>query len=77
MTDTTTQDRELLKKECDAWRKAAQALYFAYTPYGHFAPSECFATGPLTGNDHLDFVVCPGCEAEHAFGLATNGAPND
>ena len=27
----------------------------------HFAPNDCYATGPLTGNSYRDLVVCPAC----------------
>jgi len=30
----------------------------------HFAPNDCYATGPLTGNYHRDFVECPSCTGE-------------
>ena len=29
----------------------------------HHAPNDCYATGPLTGNDFLDLVQCPACSA--------------
>jgi len=34
--------------------------------YPHEFPSECFATGPLTGDPIEDLVVCPGCRAKKA-----------
>lgn len=27
----------------------------------HYAPNDCYATGPLTGNRIADFVECPAC----------------
>ena len=27
----------------------------------HFAPSDCYATGPLTGDAYRDLVQCPAC----------------
>ena len=27
----------------------------------HFAPNDCYATGPMTGNEFRDFVQCPAC----------------
>lgn len=27
----------------------------------HFAPNDCYATGPLTGDPHRDLVECPAC----------------
>ena len=27
----------------------------------HYAPDDCYATGPLTGNKYLDLVQCPAC----------------
>lgn len=46
-----------LEKAVDAYRKA-------YTPDGHVAPHDCFATGPKTGNPWQDYLTCPGCWAE-------------
>lgn len=43
---------------------AVKAYQEAYTPDGHFAPHDCFATGPKTGNPIQDLVACPGCWAE-------------
>lgn len=33
----------------------------------HYAPDDCYATGPLTGNDFLDLVQCPACSAIAAY----------
>lgn len=27
----------------------------------HFAPNDCYATGPLTGDSYRDLVECPAC----------------
>jgi hypothetical protein len=27
----------------------------------HYVPDHCYATGPMTGNDHRDLVECPAC----------------
>ncbi|MDM5117230.1 hypothetical protein [Aeromonas hydrophila] len=27
----------------------------------HFAPNDCYATGPMTGDDFRDLVQCPAC----------------
>jgi len=52
------QDRiKRLEEAVDAYRKA-------YTPDGHVAPHDCFATGPKTGNPWQDYLTCPGCWAE-------------
>ena len=52
------QDRiKRLEEAVDAYRKA-------YTPDGHVAPHDCFATGPKTGNLWQDYLTCPGCWAE-------------
>jgi|GEM_PF-2139680 len=29
----------------------------------HFAPNDCYATGPLTGDPFADLLVCPACSA--------------
>lgn len=43
--------------------EALSAYQTAYTPDGHIAPHDCFATGPLTGDPIQDLIVCPGCWA--------------
>jgi hypothetical protein len=27
----------------------------------HYAPNDCYATGPLTGDEYMDLVQCPAC----------------
>lgn len=27
----------------------------------HFAPDDCYATGPMTGDEYRDLVQCPAC----------------
>ena len=27
----------------------------------HYAPADCYATGPLTGDSYRDLVECPAC----------------
>jgi hypothetical protein len=44
--------------------EAVDAYRTAYTPDGHVAPHDCFATGPKTGNPIQDLIACPGCWAE-------------
>jgi hypothetical protein len=44
--------------------EAVEAYRTAYTPDGHVAPHDCFATGPRTGNPIQDLIACPGCWAE-------------
>ena len=44
--------------------EAVEAYRTAYTPDGHVAPHDCFATGPKTGNPIEDLIACPGCWAE-------------
>lgn len=38
----------------------------------HYAPNDCYATGPLTGDAHRDLVECPACSfiAMHDAALA-------
>ena len=39
-----------------------EALEAARVAIGdHFAPNDCYATGPRTGDPILDLVVCPAC----------------
>ena len=44
--------------------EAVEAYRTAYTPDGHVAPHDCFATGPKTGDPIQDLIACPGCWAE-------------
>lgn len=41
----------------------------------HHAPGDCYATGPLTGDDYRDLVECPACSfiAKHDAALARIG----
>lgn len=47
----------------DAARELFRALSECVEQLDHIVPGDCYATGPSTGNDYADFVVCPGCEA--------------
>jgi hypothetical protein len=49
--------------------KAALSAYIA--AYPHFAPHDCFATGPHTGDPIMDLVACPGCNAKRLGEIAT------
>ena len=44
----------------------------------HFAPNDCYATGPLTGDNYRDLVQCPACSFiamyEAAIAKATGSA---
>jgi hypothetical protein len=53
-----------LKERIKRLEEAVVAYRTAYTPDGHVAPHDCFATGPNTGNPIEDLVACPGCWAE-------------
>lgn len=75
----------------DSDEVAANARLMASAPYllealkearraigDHFAPNDCYATGPLTGDPIRDLVQCPACSAiamyDDAIAKAT-GAP--
>ena len=58
------QDKAELLKRIKRLEEAVEAYRTAYTPDGHVAPHDCFATGPKTGNPIEDLVACPGCWAE-------------
>lgn len=49
--------------EIDEARAALTGLIAAATRANgpHFAPDDCYATGPLTGDPIRDLVECPGC----------------
>jgi len=44
----------------------------------HFAPSDCYATGPMTGDEFRDLVQCPACSFiamyDHAIAKAKASA---
>lgn len=37
----------------------------------HYAPNDCYATGPVTGNDYRDLVECPACSFIAMYDAAT------
>lgn len=51
-------------EEAEKYKAVVEALKKYMTAYPHSVPSDCFSTGPLTGNNILDHIVCPGCVAE-------------
>jgi hypothetical protein len=53
-----------LERRIKRLEEAVEAYRTAYTPDGHVAPHDCFATGPMTGNPIQDLIACPGCWAE-------------
>lgn len=38
----------------------------------HNPPNDCYSTGPLTGNEFVDLVSCPSCEAEALLALPSD-----
>ena len=57
-------EKAKLEERIKRLEEAVEAYRTAYTPDGHVAPHDCFATGPKTGNPIEDLVACPGCWAE-------------
>lgn len=46
----------------DAVALAVAALHEGRRAIGdHHAPNDCYATGPLTGDEYRDLVQCPAC----------------
>ena len=43
----------------------------------HYAPNDCYATGPVTGNDYRDLVECPACSASAHYDEALAIQPDD
>ena len=43
----------------------------------HYAPHDCYATGPVTGNDYRDIVECPACSASAHYDEAITIQPDD
>ena len=48
---------EIVKELLEALKEARRAIG------DHYAPDDCYATGPLTGNGYRDLVECPACSA--------------
>ena len=43
----------------------------------HFAPNDCYATGPMTGDEYRDLVQCPACSFIAMYDSAiAKAAPN-
>ena len=43
-------------------KRLREALHEGKRAIGdHSAPDDCYATGPLTGDDYRDLVECPAC----------------
>jgi hypothetical protein len=48
-----------------------QALHEGRRAIGdHFAPHDCYATGPLTGDHYRDLVECPACSFIAIYDIA-------
>ena len=62
--NTIVKELNRMAKRIKRLEEAVEAYRTAYTPDGHVAPHDCFATGPKTGNPIEDLVACPGCWAE-------------
>ena len=50
-----------------------KALLLAESALAH-EKSDCWATGPKTGDPVLDFIACPGCAALYAIRVALDQA---
>lgn len=48
-----------VKAQRDMLRELVDAASLAIDE--HNAPGDCYATGPLTGNDITDLFICPAC----------------
>ena len=65
------------EKVADAAPELLAALKAAMKQLEHDVPSNCWATGPNTGNPIEDLIVCPGCRvlaAAHAAIAKATGA---
>ena len=60
-------------------RELRAALVAYQRAYPHNAPSDCFATGPMTGDAITDLVACPGCDADRLANeaLAKSAEPGE
>lgn len=43
----------------------------------HHAPNDCYATGPLTGDDYRDLVECPACRFIAMYDAAISRATGE
>ncbi|WP_411953048.1 hypothetical protein [Aeromonas caviae] len=63
----TTQERRVSKREVELASQRDEllaALEEARRAIGeHLAPNDCYATGPMTGDEFRDLVQCPACSA--------------
>ena len=41
----------------------------------HHAPNDCYATGPMTGDEYLDLVQCPACAFLDQYAAPTGADP--
>jgi hypothetical protein len=41
----------------------------------HHAPNDCYATGPMTGDEYLDLVQCPACAFLYQYANSIKVAP--
>lgn len=41
----------------------------------HHAPNDCYATGPLTGDEFIDLVQCPACAFVDQYDALTKESP--
>lgn len=62
---------ELEKLRADAGRSKTQLadlkMLAARALGEHNSPSDCYSTGPLTGDPIVDLVQCPGCALKNAL----------
>jgi hypothetical protein len=54
----------------------ADAIKMAQIAIGsHDAPGDCFATGPMTGDAFVDYVLCPACAFINSYGSIDDPKP--
>lgn len=58
----------LLAERAELKKMLAHAIAAGRRAIGdHYAPGDCYATGPLTGDPFRDLVECPACAAIALF----------
>ncbi len=75
---TETSERNLMTAAADEIASLRELVAEARRAIGdHFAPSDCYATGPMTGDAYRDLVQCPACSfiAMHDAAIAKATTP--
>jgi hypothetical protein len=59
-----------IARKLNAFDEMLEALKFVKKEWQHTAPSDCYSTGPCTGDPIRDHVSCPGCATQGTIDAA-------